>query len=74
MRVGGGVCVYTYRLSPQLDEKLFALEGDFHYFQPWIQEKEKNIQALTFHVQKRKYTWSLAGWWPFILDYFIKSH
>ena len=30
--------MYTYCLSSQLDEKLFALEGDFHYFQPRKQE------------------------------------
>ena len=28
------VCVCAYHLSSQLDKKLFALEGDFHYFQP----------------------------------------
>lgn len=34
------LCVYTYHLSSQLDEKLFALEGDFHDFQPC---KKENI-------------------------------
>lgn len=39
------VCVYTYHISSQLDEKLFALEGNFHYFQPGLKKSRERIKS-----------------------------